>query len=299
MITFRLRKLLLVLITLSILIGIITGCGADKANLNESSSKSRQSEAAEGNTQKPSESSTQKPAEESKQETSGLGRGDKITSLQSYIDIIMEIEGQHEAAINRYDGMPVLEVPSALVSIATLPMYEILNLEDKDGRFEGIGFGSGMPEFIEKNGAQITFGRDGVREEDGFSPEDKKGDRIVEQGSLDGDKGSLRTEHYTERNGAKVNRYVIQSVLTDADSIALLYQYGKSGDRSNSTAVFLTAGKNHYNFVVATGDGDADFAEIPLSFTDAEDAVAAFEANGYTIDKTGGVKDGVYEVIES
>lgn len=291
MITFRLRKLLHVLITLSILIGIFTGCGADKADFNASSSKSSPSEVPEDNTQKPPEDSGQEPPE-----TVKTG---KFPSLQDYIDVIVELEGLHEAAINRYDGMPVLEVPSALVSIATLPMYEILNLEDKDGRFEGIGFGSGMPEFIEKNGAQITFGRDGVREEDGFSPEDKKGDRIVEQGSLDGDKGSLRTEHYTERNGAKVNRYVIQSVLTDADSIALLYQYGKSGDRSNSTAVFLTAGKNHYNFVVATGDGDADFAEIPLSFTDAEDAVAAFEANGYTIDKTGGVKDGVYEVIES
>jgi len=289
--TFRFIKLLHVLITLSILIGIFTGCGADKADFNASSSKSSPSEVPEDNTQKPPEDSGQEPPE-----TVKTG---KFPSLQDYIDVIVELEGLHEAAINRYDGMPVLEVPSALVSIATLPMYEILNLEDKDGRFEGIGFGSGMPEFIEKNGAQITFGRDGVREEDGFSPEDKKGDRIVEQGSLDGDKGSLRTEHYTERNGAKVNRYVIQSVLTDADSIALLYQYGKSGDRSNSTAVFLTAGKNHYNFVVATGDGDADFAEIPLSFTDAEDAVAAFEANGYTIDKTGGVKDGVYEVIES
>jgi len=289
--TFRFIKLLHVLITLSILIGIFTGCGADKADFNASSSKSSPSEVPEDNTQKPPEDSGQEPPE-----TVKTG---KFPSLQDYIDVIVELEGLHEAAINQYDGMPVIEVPSAILSIALLPMYEIHNLDEKDGRFEGIGFGSGMPEFIEKSGTQITFGRDGVREEDGFSPEDKKGDRIVEQGSFDGDKGSLRTEHYTERNGAKVNRYVVQSVLTDGESFALLYQYGKSGDGSNASAVFLTAGKNHYNFVVATGDGDADFSEIPLSFADAEEAVAAFEANGYTIDKTGGIKDGVYEVIES
>lgn len=60
--------------------------------------------------------------------------------------------------------------------------YDLLNMDNKNGRFEGELFLAGFPAFIERGGDQLTFGYDFIRDEDGFSPSMKTGDRVVENG---------------------------------------------------------------------------------------------------------------------
>lgn len=275
------KKFLSLILALILLAGIITGCAGGKSQTAAPSGDGSQSEAAGG----------------TEQESPEGNKGKTFSTLKDYVDAVTAIEGQHEAIINQYEGMPVLELPAAMLPIASVPIYEMHNLNNKDGRFEGVGFGSKIPEYIEKRGAQITFGKDGVRENDGFSPDDKKGDRVVENGSLDGERGSLRTEYFAERDGAKVYRCVTQSILVDGESVAILFQYGKSGDKSKTTGVFISAGKENYDFVTATSGAGTDFDEILLDFASTEKAVEAFEANGLTIEMTGGITNGKFEVF--
>lgn len=286
------KKNLGIVLIIFMIIVMSTGCGGNKTidapltpENEENEVSSTSNNVAEPATPKPDNSSKSK----------GF---DKISD---FIDAVSEIDGIHEEVINGYEDMPVIEIPAAFMPLATASMYELLNMDNKDGRFEGIGMVSGYQEFIEKNGRVFSFGRDDVREKDGFTPYDKAGDRLVENGSFDGDKKLFQTESYSERNGALIQKIRVYCLLTNDDTVILLYQFGNNFDSRGESikaghAVFLTVSKNHYDFVLAKNTEGADFQVLPFNITTIEEAEKLFTDSGYKIDKTGGIYDGKYEV---
>ncbi len=223
-------------------------------------------------------------------------KGVNFNTIYDYTNAVTEIEGQHEAVINQYEDMPVLELPAAMLPIVTANMYEMLNLEEKDGRFEETEDSTGVTKFLEKKGTDIRFGFDGIRNQDGFSPDDKKGDRIVESGTLDGKKGHFKSESFTERAGSVLERSMVQCNLINGDTVAILYQFGKSSGENRTTSVFISAGKDHYDFVIGSDNSGPGFPELILDFSTAEEAAKRFEASGLKIVKSGGIQNGAFVV---
>lgn len=280
------KKILSFGLLIVLTIGILAGCGTKDA-ANTSSMTSEQ----QGGT-------SAKPA---KAQDTGSTKGKRFDSLKDFCDAVTEIESKHEAIINEYDGMPVIEVPAAFMPIVTAPIFEMLNLDNKDGRFEGDNPISGVKQFIEKKGPNITFGNDYIRHKDGFSPNDKKGDRVVANGSFDGNKGIFKLEEYSQRDGVYISKTNIWCRLTDDDTVLLFYQFGNNTDirgdeKISDTAIFLTTGKNHYDFVIARNTSGPNYAVLPCEADTVEEAQKLFTEKGYEIDRTGGIKNGKYEV---
>ncbi|HOE55989.1 MAG TPA: hypothetical protein PLI20_00125 [Bacillota bacterium] len=69
------------------------------------------------------------------------------------------------------------------IQIASIELYDSLEV-----------FGKNRGEYRESKGNVITFGMNYTMEEDGFSPDDKKGDVVVEKGSLDTSDNTLLHE---------------------------------------------------------------------------------------------------------
>ena len=69
------------------------------------------------------------------------------------------------------------------IQIASIGLYDSLEV-----------FGKNRGEYRESKGNVITFGMNYTMEEDGFSPDDKKGDVVVEKGSLDTSDNTLLHE---------------------------------------------------------------------------------------------------------
>jgi len=134
-----------------------------------------------------------------------------------------------EGAINSYEsddfelitgiGFDYL-VPTA--AIVNLPPYDYLEPGDnaketgKNGKFDAVR---------EKNGDIITFSQTYTNEEDGFGPNDKKGDVKTYQGKLDTKNNTLEYEYIIERNGEVVSRSITEIVrLSDGSYLAQVFE---------------------------------------------------------------------------
>ncbi|WMJ78682.1 MULTISPECIES: hypothetical protein [unclassified Sedimentibacter] len=286
------KKILGAVLIVFMIVGMFTGCGENITIDVPLTSENEENEVS---------SAIDKISEPVNPEPDNSSKSKSFDKISDFIDAVTEIEGIHEKVINEYENIPVIEIPAAFMPLATASMYELLNMDNKDGRFEGTGMISGFQEFIEKNGRVYSFGRDDVREKDGFTPYDKAGDRLVENGSFDGNKNLFHTESYSERNSALIQKTSVYCLLTNDDTVILLYQFGNNFDSRGEAikadhAVFLTVSKNHYDFVLAQNTTGADFQVLPFSITTTEEAKKLFMDNGYKIDKTGGIYDGKYEV---
>lgn len=206
----------------------------------------------------------------------------------------------NEAVINKYDGMPIMGLVTPPITFITTVQFDLLNMDNKDGRIEGKLMFAGYDGFVEKAGAKITFGYDHKLEKDGFGPAAKAGDRNVENGSLELDKEYYIAETFTERAGKKISRsYTEFKRLGDKSMICLAFSgqtiNGKGDEDTSDEVIFLHNGKNRYDFVIANAKTGPEFKSI--SFADKgdltkEQAIALFKTAGYTIDQSGGIKDG-------
>ncbi len=207
---------------------------------------------------------------------------------------------QNEAVINQYDGMPIMELVTPPVTFTSTVQFDLLNIDNQDGRFEGKLMLAGYNGFVEKSGARITFGSDRKLEKDGFGPAAKAGDRNVENGSLDLDKEYYIAETHTERAGRKISRSYHEFKRLGDGSMVCLALSGRTinmrGDNDISDdVIFLRNGKNQYDFVIAKAKTGPEFKSI--SFADQgdltkEQAIELFKAAGYAIERTGGIRDG-------
>ncbi len=207
---------------------------------------------------------------------------------------------QNEKAINNYDAMPIMGLVTPPLTFLGSVQFDLLNTDNKDGRFEGTLMLAGYKGTMERAGSKITFGYDYTLEKDGFGPAAKKGDRNTQSGSLD-----LGKEHYvaddsTERAGRKISRsYTEFKRLGDGSMICLAISAhtinGRGDAETGSGAVYIHNGKDLFDFVTAKAALGPEFQKV--SFADKGDltkaqAIEAFKAAGFTIDQTGGVRDG-------
>ncbi len=206
----------------------------------------------------------------------------------------------NEAVLNSWEGMPIIELVTPATTFIGSVQYDLLNMDNKDGRFEGTLPLAGYKGTMERAGSKITFGSDRKLEKDGFGPMAKAGDREVENGSLDLGQEWYKAETFTERGGKKISRgYHEFKRLGDGSMICLVYSghgINARGDAETSdNVIYIHNGKARYDFVVGKGKTGPQFT--PASFADKgdlskEQAIALFKSAGYTIEKTGGVKDG-------
>lgn len=225
----------------------------------------------------------------------------KISDISEAWD---ELYTQNEKAINNYTGMPMMELVEPGLAFVSGVQYDLLNMDNKEGRFEGKLVLAGKKGFIEKTGAKLTFGYDDVLEKDGFGPLEKAGDRKVENGIFELDKGHFMTEIYTERSGKKINRsYYEFQQLGDGGMICFALSgstlNGKGDENISNKFVFIRNSKDRYDFVIAKGETGPEFKSISLADEGdltKERAIEIFKAAGFAIDKTGGIKDGTLVV---
>ena len=219
--------------------------------------------------------------------------------ISDYADAWNEVYNQNEAAINKYDE-PIMELVSPGLEFVSGVQYDLLNMENKDGRFEGELMMAGFPGVLERKGSKMSFGYDYIRDEDGFGPTMKVGDRIVENGNCDLDKGTYVTETFTERNGQKIERSYSEFKRFKNGEMICLRTYSSSlnfrgeTDLSN-TCTYIKAGKDKFDFVIGKATQGPAFEK--LSFIDKSDlskdeARQMMEAAGYQIEKSGGIAGG-------
>jgi len=223
-----------------------------------------------------------------------------LQKISDMADAWNNLYKNNEAVINKYDGMPIMELVTPPLTFIATVQYDLLNIDNRDGRFEGKLMFAGYNGFVEKAGAKITFGSDHKLEKDGFGPAAKAGDRVLENGSLALDKEYYIAETFTEREGRKISRsYHEFKRLGDGSMVCLAlsgHTINMRGDEDISDdVIFLRNGKNQYDFVIAKAKTGPEFKS--LSFADQgdltkEQAIGLFKASGYAIDQTGGIKDG-------
>lgn len=226
----------------------------------------------------------------------------KLTTITDYVDAWTTLYALHESTVNAYAGMPVLDLVMVGLPMANAIFYSLLDLDNKDGRFDGpIGF-NGYTGYYHKSGNQIKFGSDFLRDTSGFTPNELEGDAVKTEGEFDIDRGYLMINDEVAREDKTISRTLTEFLRFDDGSYVCLYQvigdydiYGEA--KKNSRITFIAMGEDHYDFAIGVSafgtEGKA------LSIFDIEsvtDAKEIFEANEYTIESYGGIENGVFEV---
>lgn len=226
----------------------------------------------------------------------------KIDSLEAFTDAWTDLYAYHESTINAYTGMPIISLVVVAMPLANSLFYSLLNLDEVDGNFSGrIGF-SDTEGFYNKSGDIIEFGQDNIRAEDGFTPNDLAGDRILTDGYFDASKGYFRMNDTVMRNDKAFSRTYTEFIRSDAGAFLCLYQVSSDIDYSGNekkynALTFISMSKTQYNFVNAEGtDGTAGaLLELREGMT-VEEATQLFLDSGYTISESGGIEEGVFVV---
>lgn len=224
-----------------------------------------------------------------------------LRTISDMADAWNTLSNQNEKAINDYEGMPILGLVTPPLAFAAAVQFDIMNPNNRDGRFEGKLMLAGRPGFLERAGAKLTFGYDDKLAKDGFGPMNKAGDRLSGSGSLDLDAGYFIWETFNEREGRKIQREYTEFKRLDDGSMICLALSGQAfnlrGDEEmRSTAIYLHNGPGRYDFIVARGQAGPGFPV--LSFAAKGDLAKAqatelFQAAGYEIEKSGGIQGGV------
>jgi len=225
------------------------------------------------------------------------------TGLQSIADMSnawTALYNQNEKAINDYEGMPILALVTPATTFITSVQFDMLNIHKQDGHFEGKLMLAGYQGFLNKAGPLLTFGYDDKLAKDGFGPLHKAGDRVVASGSLDLTKAYYVFDMYTERGGKKIAReYSEFKRLGDGSMIALSLggqAFNMRGDAElRDHAIYLHNGPGRYDFVTAKGKAGPEFQAISLAAKgdlSKEQALELLKGAGYTIEVSGGIRDG-------
>ncbi len=181
--------------------------------------------------------------------------------------------------------------------------YDMLNSQGADGRFEGVLGYTNTKGFTEKSGHLLSFGREVVREFDGFSIAERKGDLEQEEGSLDLLAGHMVARRVVKRGETEIERdYYEYRLLQDGGMVLTAIWgdlYNFQGDEANRTeAVYMRVTEAGLDFFTARGSAGVKFTQVSLGEGDftPEEAAKAFENAGFAIQTSGSVKDGVVEV---
>lgn len=220
--------------------------------------------------------------------------------IEDVLDTWSALYKQNEKVLNGYEGMPIMELVTPPLALLTTIQFDMLNPENKDGRFEGKLLLAGFKGSLEKAGSKITFGYDRTLEKNGFGPLAKAGDREVENGSLDLGLKYYQAESSVTRAGKRISRRCVEfKQLADGGMICLIYSgqafNARGGEEMSDSVIFLRNGKDRYDFVVGKGKIGPAFKNQAFGEKadwTKEKAVEVIKAAGYGIGKSGGIKDG-------
>lgn len=224
------------------------------------------------------------------------GSAPSADGLKSITDIVNEwsrLSSLHEEAVNGYDNMDNMFLPLQLVgpelTLAMLAQYDLLNINNDNGRFDGTLMLNGHPAFEERNGAKIVFGSDFTIPDDGNSYSYEPGDRLVENGEADLSKAWLKSEDTVEHDGTKISRNYIEIIKMSDGGMALLYFSGRVSDNGPATdVVFLRASESAYEYVVASSQVGIEFDILSIgNGFDKAQALSVLQGAGYTVTESG------------
>lgn len=272
------KKILSIVFVLVLTISI-AGCGASKDTAGSSANQSSASGTSTSSDSK----------------TSG-----KIDTITKFCDALSAEQKLTEQIINNYEGMPILELVTPQQNLAAAVFYELLNMDNKEGKFEGKFGLSDHNGFIEKKGNISTFGYDYIYSQEKSFGNSKKGDRIVENGVFDADKQYYKSEEFSERDGKKISVSWTEFQRLADGTFLVLQSFGNAfngkGDAVNSNKfIYLVIGKDRYDFVIAKANIGPIFTPVLLSDKGEmtkQQASELFKSSGWTIDETGGIIDG-------
>jgi hypothetical protein len=279
------KKNYLILALLLCIALLVTACGG-------SSNQGQAEQSADPN----EKVETKEPVKEEK----SVSKSSKIKTIAEFSELWDDLYKQNERVINEYEGMPIMQLVTPSTCFISGVQYDLLNLENKNGRFEGELMFAGYQGFVEKDGSMVTFGYDDVLEQDGFGISSKSGDRKVENGICDLEKVYFYEESYTEREGKIITRSISEFRQEKDGSMSCFVLSGNSfnlrGDESkDSEYLFIRNGKDQYDFVIANGQEGPDFKVISLKDHEnltKEKAIELFEDAGYVVEKSGGIVNG-------
>lgn len=225
-------------------------------------------------------------------------KSEKFNNISDISDYWNDLYKSNEEAINNYEGMPILELVTPGLSFVTGVQYDLLNIFNEDGRFEGNLMLSGYPGFEERKGAEITFGYEYIyEEEDGFSNH-KPGDKKVENGNCDLDKGYFFSDSYTERDSEIISRSISEFKKRSDSGMSVLIMEGSKYDfrgeeKLSTNYIFIDADFGRYDFAVANSEAGVNFDILHLEKDMTKDeAIKMLQTAGATIKYSGGIKDG-------
>jgi hypothetical protein len=298
------KKILIIISALLCSVLLFAGCG-DSSKPTDSSSKTSEdlgeedTEKVEDTEKDVSEDVTPQLSEEVNSddiETLNTGEFKSICDISDYWN---DLYTMNEEVINAYEGMPIMELVTPGLCFISGVQFDLLNIENKDGRFEGELMLAGYQGVVEKKGSLINFGYEDTLEEDGFSPSMKKGDKKSENGNCDLEKGLFFTDSHTDRDGAIIERSTSEFQKQEDGSMCAIVMDGRTLNYNAeedlyTSYIYIRSGKDQYDFVVASSAIGTDYEILHLEADmTKEKAMSMFEAAGGTIEKSGGIDKGV------
>lgn len=287
---FYMKRMLIILCIALCIVLVLGGCGSGKPVPDNDADKQEELPVSTEKHDKPEDP----PPSPGKPGTSG-----GYETIKDFSEAWMALIEAHKPAINAFEE-PLLELLNPGVELCFCVNYDMLNMDNKEGRHEGKFLILDYPAFVEKKGPQLTFGYEHTRTEASSNPNKKVGDKLVENGRCDLDKGFFQAENYTLRGDNKaVGTYVEIKEVKKGEMICLRI-YGskfdvKMKEQPWAYCTYMRVGKDTMDFVYARSTAGPDF-EV-LSIADKgnlakEEAVKMMTAAGFEIEKTGGIAGG-------
>jgi hypothetical protein len=263
------KKIFAILLILTIAISA-SACGKKKKSDDKSVQSGSNKQAAEqinnekeevDETSQATETNEAETAEDKTQQDVGSSGGIYRNSgeeLSDFYDAFDNAMDKYEKAINSYetDDFELFDVSFDFL----VPSACILNI----GSYDHLDiFGTDEGEYREASGGVIKFGEEFTREEDGFNPNDKKGDIVREEGKLDTSTNTLTLEKTVERSGELISREVTEMImLSDGTFISQILSKKPPRDErveDKGNAYFVRCGRDKLEIIKADFEPDVDF----------------------------------------
>jgi hypothetical protein len=241
------------------------------------------------------------------QESALPGEALGLTGVSGFSAEWYRLYGLYRDAIDAYNeadpDMMLTPLGNAEIPFILGSSYDQLNPQGTYGRFEGtLGF-TNRKAFLEKSGPLLSFGNEFVRDFDGFSVAERKGDLELEEGSLHLQTGHMLSRRSVTRSETEIERDTYEYKLLEGGGMSLIATWGDlynfQGDEANRTeAVYLRVTEAGLDFIIARAYTGVAFTPVSLGDGDLlpEDARAAFEAAGFSVSISGTVQDGTVTI---
>lgn len=217
------KKLLISFIVLSMLTGILTGCG------------SKSTPADEGSTLKPTATENSSPNKAPDNELPGTELSTFMTNYTTAKANVWEaMSKKFEEEETLAFAMGSLGFAFADLAIVDIALFDSLTVKDGDS-FKGKLMFSNIDAFKKVKGDIIEFGYDFVYKEDKSNY--KNGDHEITTGKFDKKNNTLYYERTTERNNKKISRMIVEVVQNSENSYSsqLLFFGSLDSDKDSSS----------------------------------------------------------------